>query len=169
MRHAEQKEVWGAALATFVDIDDWLKLHIESGVAVVVGTRDSALNPEITRGWGARVLPGQDGMEICVSRSAGAATLRNLQDNGEIAVVFCLPTSYKTVQLKGHIAELGEPNQAHCEWVERHKDAFAAQVELVGVPPSLVSNFALDDLVRIRFVVEQAFEQTPGPSAGGSL
>jgi hypothetical protein len=156
-------------LATFTGIDDRLKLHLESGVAVVVGTRDAGSSPEITRGWGARVLPDNSSMEVFVSRSAGAATLRNLQDNGEIAVVFCLPTSYKTVQLKGHIAETGEPTQAHCEWVERHKNAFATEAESVGVPRSLISNLICDDLVRIRFVVQQAFEQTPGPSAGGSL
>jgi hypothetical protein len=71
--------------------------------------------------------------------------------------------------LKGRILESGEPTAEDREWVERHRNAFAAQTEVLGVPRSLISKLFTEDLVKIRFAVQQAFDQTPGPGAGGAL
>ena len=158
------------AASPFTHIDDGLKAHIESGVAIVVGTRDARLSPEITRGWGPRILPDRTSIQLWISRSTGARTLENLRENGEIAATFCLPTDYKAIQLKGHVVGYGEElTAADRGWVVRHRDAFAEQTELVGVPKYLVSRTFSDDLVRVEFVVREGFNQTPGPGAGATL
>lgn len=158
-----------SASAPFFGIDDRLRAHIERVGTILVGTRDAGLRPEITRGWGAHILPDRHTIDVCISVSAGAKTLANLRDHDEVAVTFHHTNTYKTVQLKGRFLDSGEPTPEDWEWVQRHQKELTAQAEINRIPLDIGSRLFTDDLVRIRFVVQQAFEQTPGPSAGGKL
>ena len=158
-----------SASAPFLDIDSGLRAHIESVGTILVGTRDANLRPEITRGWGAHILPDSHAIDLCVSLSAGAKTLVNLRDHDEVAVTFHHTNTYKTVQLKGRFLESGELTPGDWERVQRHKNELSRQAKLNGVPLDIGARLFTDDLVRIRFVVQQAFEQTPGPGAGDKL
>ena len=82
---------------SLISITAELKYFLESGVSVVVGTRDSACVPEAVRAWGPRV--GRDGssVSLCFALATSGRTLNNLRDNGRVAVTFCLPTNYKTI------------------------------------------------------------------------
>ena len=92
-----------------ISITAELKDFLESGVSVVVGTRDSACDPEAVRAWGPRV--GHDGrsVSLCVALATSGRTLNNMRDNGCVAVTFCLPSNYKTIQLKGRYVGTERP------------------------------------------------------------
>jgi len=153
-------------------IDDELKAFLESGPSVIVGTRDVGLAPEITRAWGPRVSEDRRSVSVCVPLATSAKTLDNLADNGRIALACALPTTVKSVQLKGTCIETSEPDAADLAAVEAHREAFAARNERIGVPRHMVETLWRRELetspvlVKIRFVPEQAFDQTPGPDAG---
>jgi pyridoxamine 5'-phosphate oxidase-like protein len=153
-------------------IDDELKAFLESGPSVIVGTRDVGLAPEITRAWGPRVSEDRRSVSVCVPLATSAKTLDNLADNGRIALACALPTSVKSVQLKGTCIETSEPDAADLAAVEEHREVFAARNERIGVPRHMVETLWRRELetspvlVKIRFVSEQAFDQTPGPDAG---
>ena len=156
-------------------IDDELKSFLESGVSVIVGTRDSGLVPEITRAWGPSVSEDRRSIRLCVPLATSRKTLENLEENGQIAVSFSLPTTYKTVQLKGRYIEAAELTGADVAAIERHRDAFGASNETIGVPRQWVETFwrreleTSPTLVTIRFVPDEIFDQTPGPGAGSPL
>jgi hypothetical protein len=158
-----------------VSITVELKAFLESGVSVVVGTRDSVLVPEITRAWGPRV--GRDGrsVSLCIALATSRRTLNNLRNNGRLAATFALPTNYKTIQLKGSCVETARPNRQDLAAVERHRNSFLASTEKIGVPSRFIEGLWQKELtespvmVKIRFVAEQAFDQTPGPDAGSLL
>ncbi len=158
-----------------VSIDKQLKAFLESGVSVLVGTRDSGLSPEITRAWGPRVSKDGNSVSLCVPLGTSRKTLENLEENGLIAVSFSLPTTYKTIQLKGRCIETGEPSAADLRAVERHREAFSSLNEGIGVPRQLLDSFWSRELetspavVAIRFHPEEVFDQTPGPQAGSRL
>jgi hypothetical protein len=158
-----------------VSIDDELKTFLESGVSVLVGTRDSRLSPEITRAWGPCVSEDRQSVSLCVPLATSRKTFENLGENGQIAVSFSLPTNYKTIQLKGRCIETTEPNAADLRAVERHREAFCSLNEGIGVPRRLLDSFwgreldASPVLVAIRFRPEEVFDQTPGPKAGSRL
>ena len=159
-----------SASSAFLQIGDVIRTHIlESVGTILVGTRDTSLNPEITRGWGPTILPDGHTIDVCVSLSAGAKTLENLRYSDEIAVTFSHTATYKTVQLKGQFLESGELTPRDLEAFERQKNIFLEQTKVHGIPPNIVSRLFTTDLVRIRFVVCEAFEQTPGPGAGAKL
>jgi hypothetical protein len=154
----------------FLQIDDGIRAHIiENTGTILVGTRDTNLAPEITRGWGPTILPDGHTIDVCVSLSAGAKTLENLRDNDELAVTFHQTVTYKTVQLKGRFLDSGELTPQDWESVERQKSVLTEQAKIHGIPLSIGSRIFTPDLVRIRLVVQQAFEQTPGPGAGDTL
>ncbi|MGO9273267.1 MAG: pyridoxamine 5'-phosphate oxidase family protein [Terriglobia bacterium] len=158
-----------------VSIGDELKTFLEGPVSVLVGTRDSRLVPEITRAWGPRVSEDRQRVSLCVPFATSRKTLDNLEANGEIAVTFSLPTSYRTFQLKGRHATAAKPDDTDLEAVERHRDAFAAVNEPLGQSRERVYAFWQAEietsavLAKILFVPEQVFDQTPGPGAGRSL
>jgi hypothetical protein len=154
----------------FLQIDDGIRAHIiDDTGTILVGTRDANLAPEITRGWGPTILSDGHTMDLCISLSAGAKTLDNLCDQEELAVTFHQTVSYKTVQLKGRFLESGELTPQDWESVERQKNVLTEQAKVHGIPLSIGLRIFTLDLVKIRFVVQQAFEQTPGPAAGSTL
>src|SRR5262245_3106965 len=160
------------AAERYVAIDDALKTFIESGVSVVVGTRDEGLVPEIVRAWGPHVNRDRRAARLRVPEATSVRTRINLVGNGRIAVTLSLPSNYETVQLKGHHLRTTRPSVEDLARVDRHRESFASVNESIGVPRSRVEAFWRRELtgsslfVTIHFVVEAIFNQTPGPAAG---
>ncbi len=158
-----------------VSISAELKAYLESGVSVVVGTRDADFVPEITRAWGLLVSKDRKSLSLCVPLATSHKTLDNLAGNGQITVCCSLPTSYKTVQLKGQCIGSAGPRRTDLAAVERHREAFGRLNVRIGVPRQRTETFwrreleTSPDLVKVRFVPEQIFDQTPGPDAGSPL
>ena len=86
-----------------------------------------------------------------------------------VAVVIAAPTTYRSIQLKGHFVEAAPPEPGDAEWVQRHRDLYAAATALVGQAPHASRNLGKKEVLRMRFSVEDAFDQTPGPQAGARL
>jgi hypothetical protein len=152
-----------------------LKTFLESGISVVVGTRDADLVPEITRAWGLLVSKDRKSFSLCVPLATSRKTLDNLVANGQMTVCCSLPTSYKTVQLKGQCIATTEPRRPDLTAVERHRQAFGRLNTRIGFPRQRTETFWQREvetspaLVKLRFVPEQVFDQTPGPDAGSRL
>lgn len=157
-----------------VSISDELKAIIEGPVSVLVGTRDSRLVPEITRAWGPKVSEEQS-VSLCVPLATSRKTLDNLEANGQNAVTFSPPTNHRTFQLKGRHAKTAEPDSNDLNAVQRHRDAFSAVNAPLGQPREIVEAFWRAEietsaaLVKILFLPEEVFDQTPGPGAGRRL
>jgi hypothetical protein len=160
---------------TRVQISDDLKTFLEGPVSVLIGTRDSRMVPEITRGWGPSVSKDRHRVELCVPLATSRRTLDNLEGNGEIAVTFSRLSDYRTIQLKGRHAAFGDPDSADLILVEQHRNAFVSVNESLGQHRERVEAFWRAEietsaaLVKIRFLLEEVFDQTPGPNAGKSV
>ncbi|MGO8813990.1 MAG: hypothetical protein ACLQVG_04895 [Terriglobia bacterium] len=158
-----------------VSISADLTALLESGVSAVVGTRDADFVPEITRAWGLLVSKDRTSISLCVPLATSQKTLDNLAGNGQITVCCSLPTSYKTVQLKGQCIEIRDPRRADLAAVERHREAFGRLNVRIGFPRQRTETFWRREvetspvLVNVRFLPEQIFDQTPGPDAGSPL
>lgn len=70
--------------------DELLSL-LRGGAVAIVGTRDGAMTPELSRAWGFDVRVGRDEIELCAYARSGRRTLANIADNGKIL--------YKLLQL----------------------------------------------------------------------
>ena len=94
----------------------------------------------------------------------------NLERNGAVAVGFSPPTIARAVQVKGIATQVGDPEPADLERVDRHVRSFVAEAERVGAPAELSERmFVRAGLVAIEFSIDEVFDQTPGPTAGRRL
>jgi hypothetical protein len=139
---------------------------IESGVSILVGTRDARLRPATVRGVGARV--GEDGRRLTVyvpTQTAGRAA-QNLRDNGDIAVGFSRPIDNLAVQLKGRCQEVRLAGEDERLYPERYAIAFVETTFAIGMPRSLMKRMCIWPAWAATFEVRDVFSQTPGPGAG---
>jgi hypothetical protein len=150
-------------------ISDDLKTFLEAGASVLVGTRSGELVPDGVRAWGPRVSADKTSVEVFVDRPSAATCVSNLRDNGRVAVCFTEVTTNRSVQLKGRCVEVGDPQASDWPVVDAHRQGFTDQVGDLGFPANMVRNMWSTQVVKIRFVIEDVFDQTPGPKAGRPL
>jgi len=150
-------------------IDRELKGFLESGLAIALATRSADLRPHAQRVWGAKVSPDGRSVEVFVDRPAAAQTMANLRDNGRVATVFVNILTNRSVQLKGRCVEVGDPGPEDWSIIDRHREGFTGATSALGFPAQMISNLWSTQVVKVRFVVEDLFDQTPGPGAGRPL
>ena len=158
-----------------IPIPPELEALIGRCASVMVGTRDPELVPELVRAWGPRVSRDRKHVSVCVAMTAGAKTIENLRDNARVAVTFALPANSNAIQVWGRCTGTGQPDREDLAAVQQHRDAFAEVNKGIGVPLPFIEALWQRELagspvmVRIQFVAEQIFNQTPGPGAGSRL
>ena len=152
-----------------------VQAFLERGVSVMVGTRDSELVPELVRAWGPRVSRDRRSVSVCVARAVSGRTLANVHNNGRLAVTCALPANSNAIQMWGRCIATAQARRQDLAAVEAHRDAFARVNEGLGVPRPFIDALwqrelaGCADMIKIQFVVEQVFNQTPGPDAGSRL
>jgi hypothetical protein len=131
---------------------------------LVASVADNGL-PDATRGWGVEVL-GPDEVRVLLSANADR-TLANLADGGRMALTTTHFLTNVSWQLKGHARHVDVASAR-----DRIRfDAFCAGcVEILhasdGAPEELIRRLIPAGIVACEMVVEQVFDQTPGPEAG---
>lgn len=146
-----------------------LQSFLESGVSLLIGTRDARMLPACMRAFGARVEPGGRELTVFLPDATSGTTLANLRDNARIAVAFSRVQDHYSLQLKGRAAELRPAAAAESVLVQRYCAAFAESLAFVGMPPATTLRMAHWPSHAVRVAVESLFAQTPGPGAGDPL
>jgi hypothetical protein len=152
-----------------VAVDADVAAFLREGVAVVVATRDAELRPEITRGWAPVLSADGRGLQLCLSAEPGSRTIANLEQNGDLAATFALPTTYRSVQIKGAVRELREPTPDELALVRAHLDAFVQDAEQVGLSRVAGERFGEPPFITVAIAIRALFDQTPGARAGSAL
>lgn len=142
---------------------------LESGVSILVGTRDANLVSECTRGLGARVDAGGAELTTFVSEPLAGRTLENVADNGRIAVCFTRPIDHYSIQVKGRVIEVREASAEELLLVDRYRAAIARTLAEIGLPTRFTMRIASRPCWAVRLAPETMFVQTPGPGAGNPL
>ncbi len=153
-------------------IDDDNAAFIQTGVAISLAACGADRMPNNARALGCKLVECGQRVAIFARASQCQALFANLRENGRVAAVFSLPSSNRTLQLKGDDAQIGDFDPADLALIERHTDAFLLEVLPEGVSELAVRTihaYAPEDLVTIVFTPCAAFSQTPGPRAGQPL
>lgn len=139
---------------------------VESGVSILVGTRDASLRPSTVRGVGARMDRPRRELTVFLPTQTAGQAVANLRDNGEIAVAFSRPIDNLSVQLKGRCRALHLAREDEREVPERYAVAFMETTYTVGMPRSLMKRLRVWPAWAATFELRDLFSQTPGPGAG---
>ncbi len=142
---------------------------LEGGSALVVGSVGPDGMPRAVRGWGARVLDPPDRLRLMLDAEEDA-TLAHLRDSGRIAVTGCDVPTLRSVQVKGRVELVEPPTALDLALQERCTDRFFRDVEDTDqTPRHLLDRMLPREFVACVVVIEDVFDQTPGPAAGASI
>jgi hypothetical protein len=145
---------------------------IQSGVSIVVASRDATNAPRVARALGCRVSADRRRVTVYLGAFQAAPLLAAIRAEGAIAVAFNLPSTHRAFQLKGTDAAAVPLDRSDLEHAQRYVDAFAADIGLLGYAAAYgraLLWFDPAELTGIAFTPAAAFEQTPGPRAGVRL
>ena len=141
----------------------------ESGVSILVATRDAELRPACVRGAGASVRAAEGVVTVYLPQATAARTLANVRDNGQIAVTFSRPLTHYSIQIKGVCALSRAGTEEDRALQQRYRAAYAEQLHAVGLPRAAAARLAWWPSVAVDIAVSDLFVQTPGPTAGRRL
>jgi len=143
-----------------------LSEHMASGVVIYVATRDAALAPEATIAMGAKAECDRGVVTVYVPSVLAAATQKNLEDNGEIAVTLTRPSDHKSIQLKGRAVAQRPALDSEREFQAVHRAALTEQFAGVGIPREISRRIVWWPSLAVEIDVREVYAQTPGPRAG---
>ncbi|GAB3462983.1 hypothetical protein GCM10027321_25180 [Massilia terrae] len=144
----------------------------QDGISLTLGSCSADLQPSIGRAAGCRVSADRLTVQMFVSQVQIAALLAHVRETGRIAAVFSSPATHRTLQLKGRDGRIEPCPPEDRALVARYRDAFAAALEPLGYPHSLIRTllaFPDEDLAVVSFTPLEAYSATPGPNAGRAL
>lgn len=142
---------------------------IESGVSMLVGTRDAGLRPECMRGSGATVARDRRSITLLLNELTGTRTLENVKNGSPIAITFSRPMDHRTVQVKGRVRTVRPGTPAEHQIAQRYLSAFVESLYAVGMSRALSRRMRVEPCVAVELEVMELFQQTPGPDAGKPL
>jgi hypothetical protein len=150
-------------------LTDELVDFVESGVSILLATRDANLRPHGVRAMGALVSPDRHRITLYVPSVVAEKALENLRANGAIAATFVRPSDAQGLQFKGRfVAERpATDNERHLQ--ERYRAAFFEQLFFCGVARTTSKRYAYWPSIAVEFEPDSLFKQTPGPGAGAAI
>jgi hypothetical protein len=137
---------------------------------LVAGFVDGDGLPYATRAFGLTVLERRPARVRLVLPVEDTLPLRAGEEVGAIAVTASDPLTLRSVQLKGRAAPI-EPATAEDRAVAAaYCDSFiSAIVEIDRYDRRFLQRIVPEDYVVCTIVVDELYDQTPGPGAGGAL
>lgn len=142
---------------------------LESGVSILVGTRNAARRPETARACGAQVGADREHLSIFLGASWSGRTVEDLEETGLVAVGFSRMLDHFSIQVKGDEAVVRSATEEERIVPERYRAAYVEQLYMGGLPRSLTTRFRVWPAKVVTFRVREIFVQTPGPGAGAPL
>lgn len=141
---------------------------VQSGLSTIVGSSSLDGRPQCMRGIGLVVLEGD---RVCVFLPCVAAgpTLQNLGSSRRIAVSLSQLGTHKTVQLKGLVNAIRLASDQDRTNLERLFERIIERLSFVGFPRAVIQSVNRWPSWHVEFVVQDVFQQTPGPHAGLQL
>ncbi len=146
-----------------------LARFIESGISVLVGTRDARLRPDCLRAAGVRADAAAGTLTIFLPAKTSERALANLADNGRIAVTVTRAIDHRSLQIKGEAVAVRPSSPEERGFIEQYLELLAADWSHVGVPRKATKSMNYWPAFTVTLRSEALFEQTPGPGAGGPL
>ncbi|HYQ30733.1 MAG TPA: hypothetical protein VER04_26055 [Polyangiaceae bacterium] len=140
--------------------------YMESGVSLLVGTRDAALRPASARGFGVEIDAAAYTATVFLPASGAALTLSNLRDNAQIALTFARGFDHRSLQVKGQLLSISETNERQRGLQDRYFAAFSEGLLFIGHRQKLLRRIRYYPSYALSFRIESMFDQTPGPGAG---
>jgi len=151
-------------------IPEKLVEFLQGPVVMNVGTRDEKLHPFLNWVIGVKVNADRETITFFVHEPQSERMLRNLKDNGRVALVAAEVPSHETYQFKGAYVSSRKSDDHDLALQEIYREKLIAHFKPLGeIWEEYWGGIAYTPSVAMTFRVEQIFVQTPGPGAGNKI
>jgi hypothetical protein len=153
-------------------LDEARAVFITQRVAMNVASCSAGRVPSLVRAHGCRVSADRRRVTLFVSVPRATAVLADLRAGGAIAVVFSLPRTHETIQMKGARASIVPLEDGDATLMKTYVESFVDELCRLGYREPFVRammSSADEESVGVMFEPTAAFVQTPGPNAGSRL
>lgn len=142
---------------------------LQGPLAVQVASASARLEPQVSRGWGADLDAG--GRLSFILIDAQTEVLRQvLRETGKAAVNATNPVTLESIQFKGEVLEIAEPDAKAREEANRRIAQFVDALRGAGILRGEAFGLAHPGPARrIAIRVREVYDQSPGPGAGRRL
>ena len=147
-----------------------LAAFCQRGVAVILATCVDG-RPMAGRGFACQVDDAGT-VRLLLRRTGHEALLAALRGGAPIAATFTQPPEHRSIQLKGKRATESAATVADGIALAVQSREFRDRMMALSYTEAMSNGYCFadaDDLVAVDFVPDEAFVQTPGPSAGTVL
>lgn len=142
---------------------------MNSPVIIELGTRDNKLNPAFNRSVGAMVSEDRETMTVFIYEPFADVMLKNLNENGRVALIAGVFPSHETYQFKGAFVASRKTENKDFEMQENYRNKILDHYMPLGFPENFFRNLPYKPGIAVTFHVEDIFVQTPGPGAGEKI
>ena len=142
---------------------------MNSPVIIILGTRNNELQPAFNRSVGVNVSEDRETMTVYVYEPFAEVILKNLNENGRIAVIAVTLPSHETYQFKGAFVSSRKTIIKDIEIQENYRKKVLDHFTPLGLPENFLRNMPYKPGIAVTFRVEDIFVQTPGPGAGKKI
>lgn len=143
-----------------------LAAFLEGPNSIVVATQNGALVPAIAHAFGLRCDAPAGRVFVYMPTQWSGPTLDNLQKEPRIAITSGLPSTHRTIQLKGRAVRVAPTPEDERARVDARFAAFMDECERSGMPRRLLARVTVWPSTTVEVDVDEIFDQTPGPGAG---
>ena len=140
--------------------------YMQSGVSLLIGTRDAALRPASARAFGVEVDAQAGSVTVFLPVPGSDITLANLRNNGQIALTFSRGIDHRSLQVKGSCFSIADTSARQRALQDKYFAEFAEGLRFIGHRPAMLRRVRYFPSHALGFRVQAMFEQTPGPGAG---
>lgn len=147
---------------------EWAEF-LENGVAMTLSCCDRELRNKGARCIGAVVGSDRQTVTFYLQSDSAMRLLPILHDTKKVAIVACMPTTYKTLQLKGLYLSHRDADNRDRIILERYRELFFFETDRAGVPGSVMRRLVSFPATAVDIQISQLFLSTPGQSAGTAL
>ncbi len=134
-----------------------------------IATRDAQLLPAVGKALGCTLSADRRWLTVMIDGEQSARIAADIAAGSPVAVVFSLPATHRTVQIKGRQATMAPASPTQQVRTRLHVDAIVEHLVPLGYDEAalrVLFSFSPDRLMAVRFTPAEVFAQTPGPRAG---
>lgn len=150
-------------------IDTELASFLQQGIAIQLGTRTERLEPNGVRVVAARVEEDGRHLVAYVHAAAGPQVTRDLESNGQVAIVFSRPPDERACQVKGIAVGVAVAAADERAFVEAQWSRWIDRLTGIGLLRPTFDHWPAWPCIAVRIRINAIFNQTPGPGAGAPL
>ena len=150
-------------------LNERLQRCLQPGLSIIVGSVDAHGAPTCCRAYGLRSTDDLETVTVYVPIATSHETIQALATTGRLAIGATWPADHSATQLKGMVTDTRLAREDEAAFVRDQVRVWSDVLAEFGVPKRLSIRATCWPAFAVTMRVEEIYEQTPGPKAGGRL